>query len=240
MIDTVFERGLVLVKTIQTTQRETIDTAAKMIAAAFVDGHHFFVSGSGHSHTVAEEFYGRAGCLAFPIPILTNELTLNEHPTKSSAIERLEGYAKILLNLYHVRSGDVVLVASNSGRNAYPVELALEAKAIGARVIAITSKKHSSNTASRHKSGKKLMDVADVVIDNCGEVGDSCLALDGVDATMLPTSSIANAFIAQAIEVMCAKYIVDSGVKPPVFVSLNVDGNTSVNEAYFKEYTRLY
>lgn len=89
---------------------------------------YLFVSGSGHSHTVCEEFYGRAGGLAFTVPILTNELTMTEHPTKSSYIEKLSGYAAILCELYHITKDDVLVIASNSGRNAYPVELAQCAK----------------------------------------------------------------------------------------------------------------
>lgn len=240
MIDNVFECGLSVVNQIWKTQKETLEEAGKMIACAHMEGHRFLVSGSGHSHTVAEEFYGRAGGLAFTVPMITIELTLMEHATKSSYLERLEGYAKILADLYHVEEGDVVLIASNSGRNAYPVELALEAKARGAKVIAITNVDHSSKTTSRHSSGKKLMDIADLVIDNCGVAGDSALTLEGLDTKMCPTSSMANAFIVQAISVATAQTMLEEGIKPPVFVSLNVDGNASKNEEYFKKYTRQY
>ncbi|MEG0290886.1 MAG: SIS domain-containing protein, partial [Erysipelotrichaceae bacterium] len=99
MIEEVFETGLNVVKQIQKTQSKEIKKAADLIAKAHLDGHKFFVTGSGHSHTVSEEFYGRAGGLAFTVPILTTELTLNEHPTKSGSIERLPGYASILIEL---------------------------------------------------------------------------------------------------------------------------------------------
>lgn len=240
MIDNVFESGFSVVKQIQKTQKTAIDQAAKMIAECFVSNHHFYVSGSGHSHTVAEEFYGRAGGLAFVIPILTTELTLTEHPTKSSYIERLPGYAGILCELYKIDKEDVVLIASNSVRNAYPVELALCAKEKGAKVIAITSLKHSRSTTSRQPSGKHLEEVADIVIDNCGEIGDACLKLENLDTKMCPTSSIANAFIVQAISVQCADYILKKGIKPPVFVSLNTEGSEHVNDEYFETYTRQY
>lgn len=240
MINKTFKHGLNVVQTILETQTENLDKSAKVIADAFVSGHKFFVSGSGHSHTVAEEFYGRAGGLAFAIPIMTTELTLQEHPTKSSSIERLPGYAKILVDLYGVSKGDVVLIASNSGRNAYPIELALESKKVGATIIAITNLKHSTSCTSRHDSGLKLMDIADIVIDNCGDIGDASLLVEGCDIPMAPTSSMANAFIVAAISTQCATYIIEQGITPPVFISLNVDGNESVNEEYFKKYTRLY
>ncbi len=240
MINQTFEYGLHVIQKLQETQQDNIDQSASLIADSFANGRHFFVSGSGHSHTVAEEFYGRAGGLAFPIPIMTTELTLQEHPTKSTHLERLSGYAKILVDLYGIAQGDVILIASNSGRNAYPVELALESKKLGAKVIAITNLAHSSSCRSRHESGAKLMDIADVVIDNCGALGDASLQVEGCPIPMAPTSSMANAFIVAAITTQCAKYIAQKGLEVPVFLSANVDGNENVNENHFKKYTRLY
>jgi len=170
----VFEVGLDIIKKIQETQSEKLEQTGHLMAQAFMEGHKFFVSGSGHSHTMAEEMYARAGGLAFVVPILTSELTMTEHPTKSSHIERLSGYAKILVDLYGISCGDVVLIASNSGRNAYPIELALEAKNRGAHVVAITSMKHTTAQSSRHSCGKNLYQIADIVIDN------GAINLDGV------------------------------------------------------------
>ena len=239
-VNEVFDIGLGVINRIRETQCGKLDEAGRLIARAHMDGHKFFVSGSGHAHTVAEEFYGRAGGLAFPVPIMTTELTLEEHPTKSSYIERLSGYAAILAELYGISAGDVVLIASNSGRNAYPVELALCAKERGARVIAVTNLEHSTKVTSRHSSGKKLMDLGDIVIDNCGVEGDSAMKVEGMQASICPTSSMANAFIVQSMVAACADEMLRNGVEPPVFVSLNVDGNEAVNETYFKKYTRMY
>lgn len=236
----VFKEGLKILNKLQETQGDKLELAGRIIGKSFMEGHKFFVTGSGHSHTMAEEFYARAGGLAFVVPILTTELTMTEHPTKSSYIERLSGYAKILVELYNVSKGDVVLITSNSGRNAYPIEMALEAKSKGAYVIAVTSKNHSDSVTSRHKSGKKLIDIADLVIDNCGAVGDCILQVPGLHEKMCPTSSMANAFIAQSINVACAKYLIENNCEVPVFASLNCDGNEDHNEAYFNKYTRMY
>ena len=238
-VNKLFDAGLSVIYKIRETQCENLDKAGRLIAKTHLEGHKFFVTGSGHSHTVAEEFYGRAGGLAFPVPIMTTELTLEEHPTKSSYIERLPGYAAILADLYGIKEGDLVLVASNSGRNAYPVEMALCAKERGAKVIAITSLDHSSKTASRHASGKKLMDIADIVIDNCGVEGDSSMKLDGMKAAICPTSTMANAFIVQSMVAACCDEMIKEGVKPPVFISFNSDGETN-NDELFAKYTRLY
>jgi len=158
-----------VVTRINETQIENIALAAKLTADAFEKGNKIFVTGSGHSHTFSEELYGRAGGLAFFVPMLTSELTLVEHPTKSTFVERLPGYAAILFELYGCKKDDVILIASNSGRNAYPVEMALCAKEAGLKVIAVTNVRHSMATESRHPSGKRLLELADVVIDNCGD-----------------------------------------------------------------------
>lgn len=239
-VNKLFDTGLSVIYKIRDTQCEKLDAAGRLIAKTHMEGHRFFVTGSGHSHTVAEEFYGRAGGLAFPVPIMTTELTLEEHPTKSSYIERLPGYAPILAELYGVSEGDVVLIASNSGRNAYPVEMALSAKERGAKVIAITSVDHSSKTSSRHASGKRLMDIADIVIDNCGVEGDSAMKLEGMKGAICPTSSMANAFIVQSIVAACCDEMVKVGVNPPIFVSFNSDADATNNDELFVKYTRMY
>ena len=239
-VNKVFDIGLGVIQKIQETQCEKIDAAGRLIAQTHLSGHKFFVTGSGHSHTVAEEFYGRAGGLAFPVPIMTTELTLEEHPTKSSYIERLPGYAAILGELYGVGEGDVVLITSNSGRNAYPVEMALYAKEHGAKVIAITNMKHTLSTTSRHSSGKRLFEVSDVVIDNCGEIGDASTSIEGYEAKICPTSSIANAVICSCINGEVCECLRQMGCEVEVFISANLDGGFEKNEEYFKKYTRLF
>lgn len=240
MYQKVFEAGLATVEKLRDTQREAMEDAARRMADAFLAGRRVFVSGSGHSHMLAEELYGRAGGLAFVVPILTTELTLTEHPTKSSHLERLSGYAAMLGELYGIAPGDAVLIASNSGRNAYPVELALYAKERGAQVIAVTSVAHSAASPSRAPCGKRLMELADVVIDNCGALGDACLAVEGVPTPMLATSTITAAFIAQTLSVLTAQYIHAAGREVPVFASFNADGGPNRNEEYFRAYTRMY
>ena len=240
MIKEVFAKGYEIVNRIESTQIEALEKASEVITDAIAKEKKFFVTGSGHSHTVAEEFYGRAGGLACITPILTTELTLTEHPTKSTYLERLPGYATILVDLYGIGEGDVVLIASNSGRNAYPVEMAIESKARGAKIIAITNVKHSNSTTSRHPSGKHLLDIADVVIDNCGEIGDSAMYIEGVAAPICPTSSISNAFIAQAITVQVVKDLQARGIEPPIFISSNSQDQNNRNDEYFKKYTRMY
>ena len=131
-----------------------IEKAAQLVTETCLKGGRLYVFGSGHSHLIAEELYIRAGGLALVHAILPPEMMLNTMPTKSTLLERLEGYAPALIELYHVEANDTLLIISNSGRNAVPVEMAMTAKEKGTSVIALTSMAHSADCTSRHSSGK--------------------------------------------------------------------------------------
>ncbi len=215
---------------------DNIKKAAKLIANSCKKGGRFYVFGSGHSHMIAEEIYLRAGGFALVRAILPPELMLHEMPNKSTYLERIEGYSKAMIELYEVDSNDSILVISNSGRNAVPVEMCTAAKEKGAAVIAMTSMKHSTQCTSRHSSNKKMYEVADVTIDNCAEKGDAAFQIDGIDTGVGPTSDATGIVIAQALVCEVLDLLVKDGVKPPVFKSSNVDGGDIHNNELFKKY----
>lgn len=231
-----FDFVISLMEEIKNTQKENIIKAAELVADSVMKGGRFYVFGTGHSHMVAEEIYLRAGGAAFVKAILEPSLMLHEMPNKSTYLERLEGYAKVLLRLHKVDEKDTLMVVSNSGRNAIPVEMALGAKKLGASVIALTSLKHSSLVTSRHKSGKKLYEVADVTIDNCGEMGDAVFHIDGLKTATGPTSDSTGTAIAQALIATTLDILVKRGYESPVFVSSNVDGADEINDRLFDKY----
>lgn len=202
------------------TQLGALQEAAELIADALSDGRGFYAAGTGHSHALAEEIYGRAGGLLDVRPILEPSLMLHEGLEKSSVLERLPGLGRALIDLHRVSDGDVVLVASNSGRNAVPVELAEAAKDKGARVIALTSRRHTDSVDSRAPSGAKLADVADVVLDNCGVPGDAMLPND--PHPVGPTSTMVGAMLLQALIVEVVGRMRERGTPVPTYLSLNV------------------
>lgn len=213
-----------------------IDRAAQLVADSCLKGGRFYVFGSGHSHLIAEEFYIRAGGLALVHAILPPELMLSQMATKSTCVERMEGYGPMLVDLYEIDEKDTLMVISNSGRNAVPVEMCLAAKAKGANVIAMTSLQHTKDVTSRHSSGKKICDIADVTIDNCAVKGDAAFPVEGVAIPMGPTSDATGIAIAQAMTCVIAEKIAAAGVEPPVFVSSNVDGGDEKNAWLYKKY----
>lgn len=213
-----------------------IEKAARLVADSCMNGGRLYTFGSGHSHLIAEELFIRAGGLALVHAILPPELILNQMATKSTMVERLEGYGQMLVDLYHVEEKDVLMVISNSGRNAVSVDMCLAAKAKGAKIIAMTSMKHTSGCTSRHSSGLKLCDVADVVLDNHAEKGDAGLWLEGLYTPIGPVSDATGIAIAQAMISEAIQMMLDAGFVPPVFTSSNVDGGDEKNAALYEKY----
>ena len=100
----------------------------------------------------------------------------------------------------------------------------------------MTSMQHSVNCTSRHSSGKKMYEIADVTIDNWGEPGDAAFPIEGLDSTIGPTSSITGITIAQALVCQVVDNLVKAGIEPPVFKSSNVDGGDAHNNLMFDKY----
>jgi uncharacterized phosphosugar-binding protein len=212
-----------------------IEAAATVIASCIAEGGIVHVFGSGHSHIMAEEVFHRAGGLfAFNAMLdvnLTSFGTLN-----AGMVERTEGYAKVILASFDVRPGEVVVVVSNSGINPVPIELAIEARAIGATTIAVTSEANYRFTSSRHSSGKRLADIADLTIDSRVPVGDAILDLEGLDVPVGAASTVLGAALMNAMVAQTAEELIAAGQRPPVIVSMNVPGGDERNAELTERY----
>jgi uncharacterized phosphosugar-binding protein len=226
----------IIVKVID-QQSENIQSAANVVAEAIVAGNTIFAFGCSHAGILVEELFYRTGGLALINPIFNASLMLNTRPvTMTSSMERLEGFGTEIIRNSPVKAGDVILIHSVSGRNPASIDVALEAKRLGVYVIALTNLTYSKQVTSRHSSGNNLYQVADLVIDNCGDFEDSAIHLEGLNQKVAPTSTAVGALIVNSIVVETVSLLLDKGISPPVFHSANVDGGDEVNQQIFKKY----
>ena len=210
---------------------DVLQSAGKLIGESIAADGVLHTFGSGHSQILAAEIERRAGGL---VPVSSI------HDPADGWPEQIPGYGARLFQRYAyqfaVQPGDVVLVISNSGRNASPIEVALEAKAAGLKVIALTSLDMSKATTSRHSSGKKLFELADLVLDNGGTPGDAAIDAPGFDYKVGPTSTLSGALLLNCLAMGIIEHLIAMGQTPPTYVSQNADGGAAHNEALALKY----
>lgn len=227
-----------ILERIITEQYDSIETASRAVADTLKNGGRIHAFGTGHSHMLAEEIFYRAGGLVNVNPILESSLMLHESASKSTELERLEGYGEILFAHHNITDKDILFLFSNSGRNGVAIDLALIAKEKGVKTVVITNMEHTMKGASRHSSGKRLFEAADIVIDNCGCYGDASVEIKEINRNVAPTSTAAGAAILNAIEARAVELMIADGYIPDVFSSSNVDGGDEINNAYIGKYKK--
>ena len=223
-----------LVRTAQ-TQAAGLEEASQQIAKCLRNGGMVYTFGTGHGHLLALEIFYRAGGMVRLCPILDEKLMLHLSAAGSTLEERDEKWVDILLEKYPIKAGDVLISMSNSGRNAVPVLLAMEARRRGAYVIALTSLQHTQAVTSRNRLNLRLFEAADLVLDNGGVLGDaSWQAQDG--AMVGPTSTAVGAAMLQSIVCRVKELSLEEGFEADYFKSSNVDGGDEWNNRLIEKY----
>lgn len=225
-----------LLEKLEATQEAVIDQVAEACAECISHGGLLYFFGTGHSHMICEEPFYRAGGLACVYPILETDLMLHEGASKSSGYERLEGLGNVVIGDTPMGEGDVLFIASNSGRNCAVIDAAMEAKKRGAITVAITSMDHTTQVASRHSSGLNLYQVCDYVLDNGGELGDASVELPGLGQKIAPTSSVLDITLVNLIMVNTVQLLLQKGIEPPLFMSANTDTGDRANRSVLEIY----
>lgn len=215
-----------------------IKKTATIISEALFENRKIFLFGTGHSHMLSEELFYRAGGLVKIQPVLSPPLMLHVSASESTKAERVEGVAQQLFDEYKMAEKDVVIIISNSGRNGVIVDMALLCKEKGLTVIALTNLNHTYSGDSRHKSGKRLCEIADVVLDNYGCMGDACISVAGVEGKICPTSTVSGALILNAVVAEAVEICVANGFSPEHFASSNVDGGDDINNRLIEKYKK--
>ncbi|WP_238625883.1 SIS domain-containing protein [Aggregatilinea lenta] len=217
------------------SQSDGIDRAANTIVKAIRAGGQIYLFGTGHSHMLAEEGHYRAGGLAAVCPVLSSSLMLHEGAVASTQLERTSGLGPAVLSRYQPAPPDVLVIFSNSGVNAVPVETAAAAKDLGLSVIAVVACDYAAQ-ATAGPTGQKLTDLADIVLDNQGVPGDALVSLGDSDLRVGPLSTIAGAFLLNATLTEVAWRIYADGEMPPIYISANMPGAQAHNDTLVETY----
>lgn len=221
---------------VSANQQDNIVRAAELLVEAVVTDHCIFSFGASHSFILTEELVYRTGGLMLVNPIYPQGMNLFVRPmTQTSQFERILGVGTELLNSSPAKAGDVLLIASTSGRNAVVIDMAIAARKKGVTVIGITSLSYSQGVASRHPSGKKLSDLCDLVIDNESPYGDAAVSIPGFPQKVGPLSSLTGIAIVNAMAAEVVSLLVKRGEVPPVFLSANLDGGDASNARLLAE-----
>lgn len=223
---------------VMTEQLDNIENAARAVADTLENSGRIHTFGTGHSHMLAEELFYRAGGLVNVNPILETSLMLHESASKSTELERLEGYGEILFEHHSIKNNDILFLFSNSGRNGVAIDLGIIARERGIKTVVITNMEHTMQGASRHSSGKKLYELGDIVIDNCGCHGDASVRIEEINRSVAPTSTAVGAAVLNAIEARAVELMLVDGYTPEVFSSSNVDGGDEINNAFVAKYKK--
>jgi uncharacterized phosphosugar-binding protein len=242
-----FSQAIELLEGLRRTQADAIQKAAELCAERISRCGLVFLFGNGHSRMMCEEMTPRQGC--YPGFVALVELALSNHASIVGAnglraplyLENYEGYAEQILKSFHFGSDDAFIVISTSGIRPVVVEMAAGARKRGLPVIAIVSKSHCEQAKPAHSSGKKLIDHADLVIDNQCPPGDCVVELEGLEWRTGPVSTITGAMIINMIRCAAAESLLARGIKPVLLPSHQFVGNTNASdqlEAFYEAYRK--
>ena len=227
-------------------QEDSIDKAAEVCAASIGKGKLVFTFGTGHGSFAALEMFPRTGTAVGFRPIVESTMisfhrVLGDMGARQYRfIHAQEGYGKAILSSHQTDPDDAMLIFSHSGINAVTMDIAVGAKEIGMKVIGVTSVPHSSQVPSRHSSGKRLFEVADVVIDTGAPLGDAGISIDGLEGSVGATSTSVAIAVGQAINAATVEKLVARGAQPMIMVSPNTTEKARANQLNDLNYEELW
>ncbi len=223
-------------------QQKAIEQAADWFAETIRADRMVHLFGSGHSRILIEEMWPRYGSFPGFNPIVELSLTFHTQVVGANGqrqamlLENVAGLADRILRNFDISEQDAALVASSSGCNVVPIEMAEGFKQRGLRVVAIESRSHAEAGTSRHHSGRKLQDYADLVLDTGAPVGDAMVAIDGMDTPVAPGSTVGGTMLINALKAEIADRLVRSGVRPNVLASGAIVGEERARELFEAAY----
>ena len=232
---------------IEATQLGAVREASARFARSILDGRLVHVFGTGHSRMAVEEMFPRYGSFPGFHPIV--ELSMTYHNPVVGAngqrqamfLENVQGFGPVLWRNFAVSPDDCLLAISTSGCNAVTIDVALEARRLGLFVVALTSLAHAGVSTSKHESGKKLFEVADLILDQHAPAGDSAVWIDGLETPVAPISSVSGCTIINLVKADVARRLTEAGAPPRVLTAachLGQDRARTLFEETYDDYRR--
>lgn len=228
-------------------QTGAIEQAAEWFSRTILAGRMVHVFGSGHSRILVEEMWPRYGSFPGFNPIVELSLTFHNLVVGANGqrqamfLENISGFAERILRNYDLSAEDCALVASSSGCNLVPIEIAAEFRRRKIKVVAIISRKHSEASRSQHADGKKLQDFADIVLDTGAPVGDAMVRVPGLDTPVAPGSTVGGCMLVNCLKAEVAARLTAAGAPPKVLTASAVVGReraTALFESAYDEHAR--
>ena len=236
-----------LLEKIEATQMDAVQQAASIMADSIEAERWVHTFGCGHATIPVEEMYPRIGGFVGFHPMVELPLTFFTRITGEMGIhqflflERAEGYGREIMKGYNFDKRDCMWMFSHSGINNVNIDVALRAKEIGMKVIVAGSAAGFKDTKSRHSSGKKLFDIADVVIDSCVPATDAAVPIRNHYDKLGPLSTLGFVGVVWTTILTVAEILVERGVKLHIHPSHNIPGDTTAHDrldAALVEYKR--
>jgi uncharacterized phosphosugar-binding protein len=232
---------------IEATQLPSIREAAAHFATTILKGRLVHVFGTGHSRMTVEEMFPRYGSFPGFHPIV--ELSMTYHNVVVGAngqrqamfLENVQGFGPVLWRNFATSPDDALLAISTSGCNAVTIDVAVEARRLGMVVVAMTSLAHAAASNSRHESGKKLHEIADLVLDQQAPAGDSAVWIEGLETPVAPVSSVTGCTIINLVKAEVARLLTEAGSPPKVLTAachLGADRARQLFEETYDDYRR--
>lgn len=223
---------ITILEKIKNTQKERIESAAKMIAKVIENDGIIYIFGCGHSHLIGLDCFYRAGGLVNVSAMLDTDLMLHNGAAKSSKMEKMSGIAESIFERYCITKNDVLITVSTSGKNAVPCEMAMVATKNGIPNISVVSSAYFDDKTDN----KKLYECSDIYIDNCVPHGDAVMDITGTEVKMGSVSTVASSFIMQSVLLEGAEIAAKKGAELPIYKSGNIEGGAEFNKALIKKY----
>jgi uncharacterized phosphosugar-binding protein len=236
------DRSAAILARIRDTQLGPINLAADWCAGSILAGRLVHCFGSGHSRIPVEEIFPRYGSFPGFHPIVELSLTYHNQVVGANGqrqamfLERVEGFAEVILSNFVLDARDTALLFSTSGAGAVVIDMALGFRRRGVRTVAVTSLENAGAVRSSHSSGRSLHEVCDLVIDTCVPAGDAVIRVPGLETPVSPVSTIGACAVANAVKAEVAGRLTEAGEAPVVLSSSYFVGVQRARELFEEAY----